>query len=64
MLDQVLRDDGKTVALLCTCRNVYGTTLQTQIPQVDLVQILRQRCARVVDTEEDAALGEAVEFSL
>lgn len=62
--DLLLKPGKKTTAIVSTRRNVYGKSSETAIPNYRLMELLHRRCARVIDTEENAALGEPVEFEL
>jgi hypothetical protein len=64
VLDNVLKPGKKTVALVCTCTNVYGDTHDTKIPHHELMTLLEQRCKKVHVTEHCAPFGKAFDIEL
>ena len=64
VLDNVLKPGKKTVALVCTCTNVYGDTHDTKIPHHELMTLLEQRCKKVHVTEHGAPFGKAFDIEL
>ena len=61
VLDDILKPGRGTTAIISTCRGAYpARSAETEIPSPGLMKVLKQRCARVIDTEHDARLGEAV----
>ena len=62
--DLLLKPGGKTTAIVSTCRGVYGDTTETEIPNGRLMELLRKRCGKVIDTEKDARPGEYIGFDL
>ena len=57
VLAQVLKPRKGTVALVCTCRDVYGDTTDTAIPHHELMGLLEDRCKAVHVTQDAAAFG-------
>ncbi len=64
VVDDMLRPDGTTVAVVSTCRGVYGKSAETAIPHRRLMALLKSRCARVIDTEHDARPGAHVDVEI
>jgi hypothetical protein len=64
VLGQVLKPGKRTVALVCTCRDVYGDTTDTKIPHHALMDLLDQRCKKVHITEDGASLGAGFDINL
>ncbi len=64
IVDALLKPGKKTIAVVSTCRNVYGSTAETEIPNARLMKLLEKRCKRVVDTENDASPGDYVDVDL
>lgn len=64
VLERLLKKGKKTIALVSTRRGVYGESKETKIPHYQLMADLKKRCKRVVDTENDAALGRYVDFTV
>ena len=64
VIDKLLKPGRKTVALVSTCRNVYGETAETEIPHHKLMSVLEQRCAKVYVTQDAADFGEGVDITL
>jgi len=64
VLDALLRTNKRTTALVSTCRGVYGESKDTEIPSHELLDALKQRCRRVVVTEDTAAPGDYVDISV
>jgi len=64
ILDMLLKSGKKTTAIVSTCRGVYGDTSETEIPNQRLMALLRKRCGKVINTEEDARPGEYIGFDL
>jgi len=64
ILDLLLKPGKKTTAIVSTCRDVYGTTADTEIPNYRLMELLRKRCGKVIDTEKGARPGEYIGFDL
>jgi hypothetical protein len=64
ILDLLLKPGKKTTAIVSTCRGVYGDTSETEIPNQRLMGLLRKRCGKVINTEEDARPGEYIGFDL
>jgi len=54
----------KTVALVSTCRGVYGDTRETEIPQHRLMDRLATICAKCWVTEDAASPGQGFEIPL
>jgi beta-lactamase superfamily II metal-dependent hydrolase len=61
VLDTVVKR-GKTIALVSTCRGVYGDTRETEIPHHRLMDRLRQVCKKVYVTQDDAPFGEGFDI--
>ena len=53
----MLKPRKGTVALVCTCRDVYGDTTDTAIPHHELMDLLEDRCKAVHVTQDAAAFG-------
>ena len=64
VLERLLKKGKKTIALVSTRRGVYGESKETKIPHYQLMADLKQRCKRVVDTENDAPLGRYVDITI
>jgi beta-lactamase superfamily II metal-dependent hydrolase len=64
ILNRVLKPGRKTVALVSTCRGVYGDTRETEIPQHRLVARLKEKCAKVYITQDAAPFGEGFDIVL
>jgi beta-lactamase superfamily II metal-dependent hydrolase len=62
VLERLLKKGKKTIALVSTRRGVYGESKETKIPHHQLMADLKKRCKRVVDTENDAPIGQSIEF--
>lgn len=60
----VVKPGRKTVALVSTCRGVYGDTRETEIPHHALMERLKQKCKKVYVTQDAAAFGEGFDISL
>jgi hypothetical protein len=64
VLRRLVKPDKKTVALVCTCRGVYGDTRDTAIPHHLLMDKLAAQCKRVYVTEDDAQPGKWLDIVL
>lgn len=64
VMADVLKPGKKTVALVCTCRDVYGNTSETAIPHHLLMDRLEQKCKKVHITEDAASLGQGFDIML
>ena len=64
VLAQVLKPRRKTIALVSTCRGVYGDTRETEIPQHRLMARLDEKCAKVYVTQDAAPFGEGFDIPL
>ena len=64
VLDRVLKKGKKTIALVSTCRGVYGNTTETEIPHHRMMSILEQRCGKVYVTQDEAPFGEGFDIRL
>jgi hypothetical protein len=64
VLAQVLKPGKKTVALVCTCRDVYGDTRDTKIPHHLLMDRLEAKCKKVHVTEDGASFGQGFDIVL
>jgi len=64
IMRKVVKPGKKTVALVCTCRGVYGDTRETAIPHHMLMDRLTQSCKRVYVTEDDAQPGKSFDIVL
>jgi beta-lactamase superfamily II metal-dependent hydrolase len=64
VLGHVLKPGRKTVALVSTCRGVYGDTRETEIPQHRLMARLEEKCAKVYVTQDAAPFGEGFDIVL
>lgn len=64
MIDTLLRPKKKTITAVSTCRGVYGQSKETEIPSHRLMEVLKQRCKKVVVTEDEAAPGDFVNIAL
>jgi len=54
----------KTVALVSTCRGVYGDTRETEIPQHRLMDRLAAICAKCWVTQDAASFGQGFDIEL
>lgn len=61
-LTSVLKPGKKTIALVSTCRGVYGDTRDTEIPHHALMDRLKQQCKKVYVTQDDARFGEGFDI--
>jgi len=64
VLSHLLKPRRKTVALVSTCRGVYGDTRETEIPQHRLMAQLKERCAKVYVTQDAAPFGQGFDIML
>lgn len=64
VLGHLLKPGRKTVALVCTCRGVYGDTRETEIPQHRLMARLGEKCAKVYVTQDAAPFGQGFDIVL
>ncbi|GEP56184.1 ComEC/Rec2 family competence protein [Reyranella soli] len=64
VLSHVLKPARKTVALVSTCRGVYGDTRETEIPQHRLMAQLKEKCAKVYVTQDAAPFGQGFDIVL
>jgi hypothetical protein len=64
VLDKVLKPGRKTIALVSTCRGVYGNTKETEIPYHLLMDTLEKKCAKVYVTEDEVGFGEGFDIRL
>jgi beta-lactamase superfamily II metal-dependent hydrolase len=64
VLAEVLRPRRKTVALVSTCRGVYGDTRETKIPHHALMSRLSETCKKVYVTQDEASFGEGFDVRL
>lgn len=64
VIDTLLRPNKKTTALVSTCRGVYGESKETEIPSHRLMDVLKQRCKKLVVTQDEAAPGDFIDITI
>jgi beta-lactamase superfamily II metal-dependent hydrolase len=64
VLNKLLKPRKKTIALVSTCRGVYGHTTETEIPHHRLITALASGCSKVYVTQDEAPFGEGFDITL
>lgn len=64
VLDRLVKPGKKTIALVSTCRGVYGHTAETEIPHFRMMAALEERCRKVYVTQDEAPFGEGFDIAL
>ena len=64
VLNRLLRPGKKTIALVSTCRGVYGNTTETEIPHHRMMAVLAKRCRKVYVTQDEAPFGDGFDITL
>ncbi len=64
VLSRLVKPRRQTIALVSTCRNVYGKSEETMIPHGRLMQALKDSCSKVYVTQDAADFGEGVDILL
>jgi hypothetical protein len=64
VLDRVVKPGKHTIALVSTCRDVYGKTVETEIPHHRLMETLERKCRTVHTTQDAADFGEGFDILL